>query len=60
MCPEQSLTVFGTLTVAHGNRATLAIETLCGLLCGEGKTLDLARTGDGWRVTGQAGPEWVS
>jgi hypothetical protein len=58
--PEKSLTVLGTLTGAHGNRATLEIETLCGLLCGEGKTLVLARTGDGWRVTGQTGPEWVS
>jgi hypothetical protein len=58
--PEKSLTVFGTLAIAHGNRATLGIETLCGLLCGEGKTLVLSRTGDGWQVTGDTGPDWIS
>jgi hypothetical protein len=58
--PEKSLTVFGTLTIAHRNRATLGIETLCGLMCGEGKTLVLSRTGDGWQVTGDTGPDWIS
>jgi hypothetical protein len=41
-------------------RATLGIEMFCGPLCGDGKTLVLARTDDGWRVTGTTGPEWIS
>jgi hypothetical protein len=56
----KSLIVFGSLTITQPDRATLGIETLCGPLCGDGKTLVLARTGDGWRVTGQTGPDWIS
>lgn len=54
-----SLIVFGTMSVA-GDRATLAIEIFCGPMCGEGKTLVLARTNEIWRVTGTTGREWIT
>ncbi|MDT4912117.1 MAG: hypothetical protein QOC66_1245 [Pseudonocardiales bacterium] len=54
------LIVFGALAITSGKRATLGIEMFCGPLCGDGKTLVLARTDDGWRVTGTTGPEWIS
>jgi hypothetical protein len=55
----RNLVVFGAIGM-RGDRATLPIEVLCGSLCGEGRTLTLARSGDGWAVTGSSGPDWVS
>ena len=38
----------------------VAIETWCGGLCAEGKTLVLREVSGVWRVIGTTGPEWVS
>jgi hypothetical protein len=51
--------VFGRLTI-NDNGARLAIEILCGPLCGQGQTLQLARVGGAWTVTGTTGPSWIS
>jgi hypothetical protein len=54
-----ALVIFGALAIVE-DRATLGMEILCGPLCGQGRTLVLARTAAGWQVTGSTGPEWIS
>lgn len=51
--------VLGRLVV-DGDRARLGVDTLCGALCGHGGTVVLHRVDGAWRVTGTAGPRWVS
>ena len=43
-----------------GSQVHVAIETWCGGLCAEGKTLVLRQVAGVWRVVGTTGPEWVS
>jgi hypothetical protein len=51
-----------TLGAPHivGDRATVAVETNCGPLCGEGQILVLGRRGDAWVRTGTTGQSWIS
>jgi hypothetical protein len=56
---DPAVITFGELVVA-GDHATLGTQTLCGPLCGQGQTLVLAKAQGTWRVTGTAGPEWIS
>lgn len=60
LSPQRLIAVTLGAPKIDGDRATVTVETECGLLCGLGETVVLARTTNGWRRTGSTGPSWIS
>lgn len=56
---DATVVSFGALHV-RDDRATLAMQVLCGPMCAQGETLVLRRHDGQWQVSGTTGPAWIT
>jgi hypothetical protein len=46
--------------VVRGDTATIAVDSMCGPLCGAGQRIHLHRVAGGWHEVGNRETDWIS